>query len=140
MSFIILKGQIGLQMNFHHMMSQYKDIDIISKVEGASKYDFIKIVLEELYVNLHILADAIKTKSKASPEKSKSFAKSLTSLMILMDSLDFKKGEPIASNLFNLYDYCRRSVIDDYQKLETDGIISSANVIADILSGWKEIK
>ena len=127
-------------MNFHHMMSQYKDIDIISKVEGASKYDFIKIVLEELYVNLHILADAIKTKSKTSPEKSKSFAKSLTSLMILMDSLDFKKGEPIASNLFNLYDYCRRSVIDDYRKLETEGIISSANVIADILSGWKEIK
>ena len=127
-------------MNFHHMMSQYKDIDIISKVEGASKYDFIKIVLEELFVNLHILADSIKTKSKTSPEKSKSFAKSLTSLMILMDSLDFKKGEPIASNLFNLYDYCRRSVIDDYRKLETDGIISSANVIADILSGWKEIK
>ena len=127
-------------MNFHHMMSQYKDIDIISKVEGASKYDFIKIVLEELYVNLHILAESIKTKSKTSPEKSKSFAKSLTSLMILMDSLDFKKGEPIASNLFNLYDYCRRSVIDDYRKLETDGIISSANVIADILSGWKEIK
>ena len=127
-------------MNFHHMMSQYKDIDIISKVEGASKYDFIKIVLEELYVNLHILADSIKTKSKTSPEKSKSFAKSLTSLMILMDSLDFKKGEPIASNLFNLYDYCRRSVIDDYRKLETEGIISSANVIADILSGWKEIK
>ena len=140
MPFIILKGHIGLKMNFHHMMSQYKDIDIISKVEGASKYDFIKIVLEELFVNLHILADSIKTKSKTSPEKSKSFAKSLTSLMILMDSLDFKKGEPIASNLFNLYDYCRRSVIDDYRKLETDGIISSANVIADILSGWKEIK
>ncbi len=127
-------------MNFHHMMSQYKDIDIISKVEGASKYDFIKIVLEELYVNLNILADAIKTKPKTSPEKSKSFAKSLTSLMILMDSLDYKKGEPIASNLFNLYDYCRRAVIADYRELKTDGILSSANVIADILSGWKEIK
>ena len=140
MSFIFLKGCIGLKMNFHHMMSQYKDIDIISKVEGASKYDFIRIVLEELYVNLNILANTIKTKSKTSPEKSKSFAKSLTSLMILMDSLDFKNGEPIASNLFNLYDYCRRSVIEDYRKLETDGILSSANVISDILSGWKEIK
>ena len=127
-------------MNFHHMMSQYKDIDIISKVEGASKYDFIKIVLEELYVNLNILADAIKTKPKNSPEKSKSFAKSLTSLMILMDSLDYKKGEPIASNLFNLYDYCRRSVLEDYRKLETNGILSSANVISEILSGWSEIR
>ena len=140
MSLLFLKGLIGYKMNFHHMMLKYKDIDIISKVEGASKYDFIRIVLEELYVNLNILADTIKTKPKTSPEKSKSFAKSLTSLMILMDSLDFKKGEPVASNLFNLYDYCRRSVIEDYQKLKTDGILSSAEVISDILSGWKEIK
>ena len=38
-------------MNFHHVMSQYKDTDITSKVEGASKHEFIKIVLEELFVN-----------------------------------------------------------------------------------------
>ena len=39
-------------MNFHHVMSQYKDTDITSKVEGASKHEFIKIVLEELFLNL----------------------------------------------------------------------------------------
>ena len=67
-------------MNFHHMMSQYKDIDIISKVEGASKYDFIRIVLEELYVNLNILANTIKTKSKTSPESQKA----LQNLLLLL--------------------------------------------------------
>ena len=55
-------------------------------------------------------------------------------------SLDFKSGEPIASNLFSLYDYCRRSVIDDYRHLKTDGIKSSVEVISDILSAWNEIK
>ena len=43
MSFIILKGHIGLQMNFHHMMSQYKDIDIISKVEGLRNMTLLKL-------------------------------------------------------------------------------------------------
>ena len=126
-------------MNFHHVMSQYKDVDIISKVEGATKHEFIKILLEELFVNLTILSETIETKSKTSPQKSKSFAKIITSLSILMQSLDFKSGEPIASNLFSLYDYCRRSVIDDYTSLKTDGIKSSAEVISDILSAWNEI-
>ena len=127
-------------MNFHHVMSQYKDIDIMSKVEGASKHEFIKIVLEELFVNLNILSETIENKSKTSPQKSKSFAKIITSLSILMQSLDFKSGEPIASNLFSLYDYCRRSVIDDYRYLKTDGIKSSVEVISDILSAWNEMK
>ena len=127
-------------MNFHHVMSQYKDIDIMSKVEGASKHEFIKIVLEELFVNLNILSETIENKSITSPQKSKSFAKIITSLSILMQSLDFKSGEPIASNLFSLYDYCRRSVIDDYRYLKTDGIKSSVEVISDILSAWNEIK
>ena len=127
-------------MNFHHMMTQYKDIDIITKVEGASKHKFIKIVLEELYINLNLLAETIENKPKTHKQKSKSFAKILTSLMILMDSLDYKQGEPIASNLFNLYDYCRRSVINDYSKLQTEGIRSSTSVVHDILSAWSEIK
>ena len=127
-------------MNFHHVMSQYNDTDITSKVEGASKHEFIKIVLEELFVNLNILFETIETNSKTSPQKSKSFAKIITSLSILMQSLDFKSGEPIASNLFSLYDYCRRSVIDDYRYLKTDGIKSSVEVISDILSAWNEIK
>jgi len=127
-------------MNFHHVMSQYKDTDITSKVEGASKHEFIKIVLEELFVNLNILSETIENEPKTSPQKSKSFAKIITSLSILMQSLDFKSGEPIASNLFSLYDYCRRSVIDDYRHLKTDGIKSSVEVISDILSAWNEIK
>ncbi len=126
-------------MNFHHVMSHYKDIDITSKVEGASKHEFIKIVLEELFVNLNILSETIENKSKTSPQKSKSFAKIITSLSILMQSLDFESGEPIASNLFSIYDYCRRSVIDDYRYLKTDGIKSSIEVISDILSAWNEI-
>ena len=60
-------------MNFHHVMSQYKDTDITSKVEGASKHEFIKIVLEELFCeNLNILS-SIENEPKTSPPKIKKF-------------------------------------------------------------------
>ena len=35
-------------MNFYSAIKQYEQTDINSKVESASKHDFIKIVLEEL--------------------------------------------------------------------------------------------
>ena len=146
-------------MNYHVMMKQYKDSDIISKVEGSSKHEFIEIVLEELSYNLKVLVDAIlvekktskikskktskiifASKQKTSKIKSKSFSKIITSLMILMSSLDFKKGKEIAVNLNNLYDYCRRQTLDSYKNQTIDGLNSSIGVIDDILSAWKQIK
>ena len=41
---------------------EYKDSDILSKVEGSSRHEFIEIVLEELSYNLKVLVDAILVK------------------------------------------------------------------------------
>ena len=126
-------------MNFHNAVNQYKDVETNSKVETADKHKFILIVLEELQKNLNTLIYTIENEKKSSPAKSKSFSKIISSLMILMNSLDFDNGEPIASNLFNLYEYCRNEVLIGYKELKTDGIKSAENVISDILSSWKEI-
>ena len=126
-------------MNFYSAIKQYEHSDINSKLENTSKHDFIKIVLEELSKNLKSLKYAIENEGKLSKTKSKSFARIITSLTVLTSSLDFKNGEPIASNLFNLYDFCRREVLDSYRNLSTKGIDDSITVIDDILSAWKDI-
>ena len=126
-------------MNFYAAIKKYEQSDINSKVENASKHDFVKIVLEELSKNLKNLKYAIENEGKLSKNKSKSFAKIITSLTILTSSLDFKNGEPIASNLFNLYDFCRREVLDCYKNLTTKGIDDSIKIIDEILSAWIEI-
>ena len=126
-------------MNFYSAIKQYEHADINSKLENASKHDFIKIVLEELSKNLKSLKYAIENEGKLSKTKSKSFARIITSLTILITSLDFERGEPIASNLFNLYDFCRKQIIDSYKNLSTKGIDDSIDIIDDILSAWKEI-
>ena len=127
-------------MNYHKAIKNYKDNDILSQVEGGSKHDFIKIILTELSHNLKILSNAIENEPKTSKNKSKSLGRIIASLTILMNSLDFEKGKQIASNLFNLYDYCKRVVLEDYRNLKTDGITSAKQVIDDILSAWVQIK
>ena len=128
-----------LYMNFYSAIKEYENADINSKLEGSTKHDFIKIVLEELHKNLNLLKYAIENEGKLSKIKSKSFSRIITSITILTSTLDFEKGEPIASNLLNLYDFCRTEVLDSYKNLTTKGIDDSINVIDDILSAWKEI-
>ena len=127
------------EMNFYAAIKEYEHADINSKLEGCTKHDFIKIVLEELYKNLKSLKYSIENEGKLSKTKSKSFARIITSITVLTSTLDFENGEPIASNLFNLYDFCRREVLDSYRNLTTKGIDNSINIIDDILSAWKEI-
>ena len=128
-----------LRMNFYAAIKEYENTDLNSKLEGSSKHDFIKIVLEELSKNLKSLKCSIENEGKLSKTKSKSFARIITSITVLTSTLDFENGEPIASNLFNLYDFCRREVLDSYKNLTTKGIDDSIDVIEDILSAWKEI-
>ena len=128
-----------LSMNFYAAIKEYENADINSKLEGCTKYDFIRIVLEELSKNLKSLKYSIENEGKLSKTKSKSFARIITSITVLTSTLDFENGEPIASNLFNLYDFCRREVLDSYKNLTTKCIDDSLDVIEDILSAWKEI-
>ena len=102
-------------MNFYSAIKEYNDADINSKIESASKHDFIKIVLEEVYSNMKTLSYSIQNEPKTSKNKSSSLARIITGMTILMNSLDFKNGEPIASNLLNLYDYCKREIMESYK-------------------------
>ena len=126
-------------MNYYSAVQKYQTTDVYSKVETASKHGFIQIVLEDLSQNLKLLKFSIENEEKMSKNKSKSFGRIITSLTILTSSLDFDKGEPIASNLFKLYEYCKKIVLDSYKNLNTKGLDDTIIIIDDILSAWKEI-
>lgn len=126
-------------VNYHSMMKEYKEIDLESKLVGNNKHNFIKLVLEDVLKNLKSLSYCIQQEKPNLKVKSRTFSQILSGIMILQTSLDFEKGEPIASNLFNLYDYCRKEVISNYRNNLTEGLDTSIQVFDDILDGWRKI-
>jgi flagellar secretion chaperone FliS len=126
-------------VNYHSMMKEYKNVDIHSKLENNSSHDFIKIVLNELINNMRTLSMSLKEGPKISSTKSKAFSQSLSSIFVLQSSLDFENGQPIAGNLNDLYNYCKKEIITGYRELRSDGIESAILVITDIFEAWVEI-
>lgn len=126
-------------MNYHSMMKEYKSVDSQSKLETANDHEYIKLILNDLLKNLQSLSYSIQNEPIRSTVKSKSFSQILIALMILQSSLDFDRGEPVASNLYNLYEFCRKSVLSNYRTREFEKIDASASIISDILSAWEVI-
>jgi len=89
---------------------------------------------------METLAYSIDNEPVISSIKSNSFSKSLTAIYILQSSLDFKLGGEIAQNLFDLYEFCRTTVIKSFSKKDFEAIYKVIEIISDILDGWSSIK
>ena len=72
-------------------------------------------------------------------KKSKNLSKSLSIIYGLQTSLDFDKALEIATNLFQLYEYCRNQIIKGFSQKIEDGIIEAIDIIKQIMDGWEEI-
>ena len=127
-------------MNHSLPIQNYLQNDINEKVENNNPHGVIKEILIELKKNLSTLAYCLKDKDHMPEAKSKCFSKSLTAIYILQSSLDFKLGGEIAQNLFELYDFCKTTIIKSFSKNDFEAIFKVIDIISEILDGWKSIK
>ena len=127
-------------MNHSLPVQNYFQNEINNKVENNDPHGVIKEILYELKKNLTTLAYCLEDNKNSSEIKSKCFSKSLTAIYILQSSLDFKLGGEIAQNLFDLYEFCRTTVIKSFSKKDFEAIYKVIEIISDILDGWSSIK
>ena len=71
---------------------------------------------------------------------SKYFVKCLTTIYSLQTSLDFENGGKIATNLFQLYEFCRLQVIDAFRNSKNDGLKKSYDAISEIVLAWEAME
>ena len=76
---------------------------------------------------------------KHARHKSKNLSKSLSIIYGHQTSLDFEKALDIATNLFQLYEYCRHEIIKGFSQKIEEGIIKAIDVIKQIMEGWEVI-
>ena len=130
---------------------------VYKKVEQAgdsvkSPYEIVKIILNELQRNIHLMILEIdkkksfkisrKFKDVKSCQKSisKYVVKCLTTIYSLQTSLDFEKGGTIATNLFQLYEFCRIQVIDSFGSSDNKGLKKSYDALTQIITAWETME
>ena len=131
--------------------------EIYKKVEKSgdtikSPYEVISIVLNQLHKNIHLMILEIDKKKAFKISRqleniketqkaiSKYFVKCLTTIYSLQTSLDFEKGGKIATNLFQLYEFCRLQLIDAFRNNKNDGLKKSYDALSQIVLAWETME
>ena len=70
----------------------------------------------------------------------KYLVRSLTSIYALQTSLNFEKGGMIATNLFQLYEFCRLQIINSFTKNENKGLKKASESLKEIIDAWSQME
>jgi|TARA_B110000967_G_C18829811_1_gene533408 flagellar protein FliS len=136
--------------NRSSILEVYKKVNKSGDLE-KSPYEIVKLVLNELSRAMEMLSKDIDKKNNAILAKknkeiiniqksiSKTVTRSLTTIYSLQTSLDFEKGGEIATNLFNLYEFCRLEIIKGFSQSLNIGIKRAKYALDQIIEAWNEM-
>ena len=127
-------------MNYNASMKQYINDEISAKTSSLNPHKIIEEVLVDLKKNMETLAYSLDHEPVVSSIKSNSFSKSLTAIYILQSSLNFDEGKEIAENLYNIYEFCKDSIMKGFTRRNSKLVYDAIPPIDEILDGWKQIK
>ena len=101
-----------MAVHFNKAKHQYQKTDISSS-QNNDPVEIVKTMVNELRKSMKIVTLHTNDKNNRI-SRNKHFSKALVIIYTLQTSLDFEKGGTIATNLFQLYEFCRIQVIDSF--------------------------
>ena len=124
-------------MNMLAVRSVYQKSAESTISEIGDPHELILITLKELNKSLVALR---LNKSPASEQRNHHMTRVFTAIYILQSSLDFDKGGEIATNLFNIYEYCRAQLLADFASIGDGDLETCCIVMGDIIDAWSSIR
>ena len=140
-------------MNNNQYIKAYKDTGK-SVNSVTSSHEIIRTLMKELINSMtkivldiqdekndhkNSLLSNIEKKTNHALKKSKNVSKSLSIIYGLQTCLDFDKAFEIASNLFQLYEYCKQEILKGFTRKVEDGILKAIDIVKQIMEGWEQI-
>ena len=127
-------------MNYNHITQAYQNAERQALEEMNDPHLIVLTMFDALLKSMQIFETNIDLQNDGDAElKSKHFARALTIIYALQSSLDFEKGENIATNLFQLYEFARQQLIADLSKGNADGTITAIGALQEIRDAWEAI-
>jgi len=125
---------------YNNALSTYKE----TKIKTAGQGQLIVMLYEEAVKHLTRALEMMDSKKqKKDPGKIEQIGKSVMKteeiITELMVSLDFERGGEISKNLFALYSWFNRELLEANIAQDTDRITAVKNMLADLKDTWSQI-
>ena len=117
---------------------QYKNTDQMEIAQPDANSILIKC-FDELIKSMKIFQNNIVPNTENFRKKSSSFSRALTILYSLQSSVDFEKDINIAKSLFQVYEYTRISLIEEFKSCKVNKSINALTALVEIRDSWKSI-
>ena len=127
-------------MNYQNITQAYQNAERQALEEMDDPHLIVLTMLNALLKSMQIFEVNIDLRAGGDHElKSKHFARALTIIYALQSSLDFEKGESVATNLFQLYEFARQQLIADLGKGIAEGTPKAMQALSEIRDAWHAI-
>lgn len=117
-------------MHINKVKKFYKKAERNS-IDAKSPMEVVKAMVTELHRSMKTVAGTTQNNEKRLV-RSKHFSRSLVLIYTLQTSLDFEHGGNLATQLFQLYEYCRQQLIKGFKNQLIDGIQKAINALDEI--------
>jgi flagellar protein FliS len=125
------------QSRFGAARARYQNVDLTSRIEGASPHALVAILFEELLKSLDALQVAWARKDFT--QRGARQQRALSILHGLEASLDLENGGNVAASLAAIYAEARRLVIAAGKQNDPSSITRAREMLAEIATAWQAI-
>ena len=115
-------------------LNSYKE----TKVTTATQSKLIIMLYDEAIRRIDIAIEAV-VENKPKDVSHNAYVKSQACISELMVSLDFDKGGEIAKNLFSLYNYFNKELLDANTHGKTDKAVAVRDLMKELRASWVAI-
>ena len=125
------------QPRFGAARARYQNVDLSSRIEGATPHGLVAILFDELLKALDAMAAAAHRKDFGQCGMKQ--ARALSILCGLEGSLDYKSGGEIAQSLASIYAEARRLIIAAGRDNDAELIVRAREMLHQIASAWESL-
>ena len=104
-----------------------------SSIKAQNPISIVKTMVNELQKSMGKVIDSTGKESER-VVRTKYFSRSLVIIYTLQTTLDFDKGEDLATKLFQIYEYCRQQLIKCFKEQVVEGTYKAINALENIFN------
>ena len=119
---------------------QYRNTDKISVFQPDDANSVLLKCFDELINSVKSFHENIVPSTTNYRRKSSSFSRALTIIYSLQSSIDFEKDLGVAKSLFQIYEFTRVSLIEEFKSCKIGKSLKALTALSEIRDSWKSIK